>query len=194
MMASYVLSRTLVPIMIDLLLAERGARRQQRDQAGCFGRLHAGSSAGFERFRDGYVGLLQGIAAPAHGRLRRGLLAVARRRRRRCSPSSAATSSRRGRRPVPAARARPGRHAPGGDRAALPAVEDEIREIIPASDLDLILDNIGLPARTYNLAFGDSATIGADGEILVALNGSARTDGGVRRRAARASCPSASRS
>ncbi len=35
------------------------------------------------------------------------------------------------------------------------AVEDKIREVIPESDRDLIVDNIGLPARSYNFAFGD---------------------------------------
>jgi multidrug efflux pump subunit AcrB len=36
--------------------------------------------------------------------------------------------------------------------------------------VELVLDNIGLPNRTYAMAFGDSATTGmADGEILVAL-------------------------
>ncbi len=29
-------------------------------------------------------------------------------------------------------------------------VEDKIREVIPAKDRDLIVDNIGLPARSYN--------------------------------------------
>jgi multidrug efflux pump subunit AcrB len=50
-------------------------------------------------------------------------------------------------------------------------VENAIREIIPREEVDLVLDNIGLPNRTYAMAFGDSATTGmADGEILVALS------------------------
>ena len=50
------------------------------------------------------------------------------------------------------------------------AVENKIRAVIPASDLDLIVDNIGLPARLYNLAFADGSTIGTnDGVILVSL-------------------------
>ena len=50
------------------------------------------------------------------------------------------------------------------------AVEDKIREVIPASERDLIVDNIGLPARPYNLAFADGSTIGVnDGVILVSL-------------------------
>ena len=50
------------------------------------------------------------------------------------------------------------------------AVEDKIREVIPQDDRDLIVDNIGLPARSYNYAFGDGTAIGVnDGVILVAL-------------------------
>jgi multidrug efflux pump subunit AcrB len=50
------------------------------------------------------------------------------------------------------------------------AVEDKIREVIPERDRDLIVDNIGLPARAYNLAFADGSTIAInDGVILIAL-------------------------
>ena len=31
------------------------------------------------------------------------------------------------------------------------AVEDKIREVIPENERELIVDNIGLPARSYNL-------------------------------------------
>jgi len=49
-------------------------------------------------------------------------------------------------------------------------VEAEIHKVIPAEEIGLLLDNIGVPAETFNMAFGDSATIGtADGEILVSL-------------------------
>ena len=42
--------------------------------------------------------------------------------------------------------------------------------MIPADEVEMVLDNIGLPNRTYSMGFGDSSTIGmADGEILVAL-------------------------
>ena len=51
------------------------------------------------------------------------------------------------------------------------AIEKEIRTQIPASRLHLILDNIGLPAGGINLAFVQSATISnSDGDILIALN------------------------
>ena len=47
----------------------------------------------------------------------------------------------------------------------------KIRDVIPEKDRRLIVDNIGLPARSYNLAFSDGSTIGVnDGVILVALN------------------------
>jgi multidrug efflux pump subunit AcrB len=62
------------------------------------------------------------------------------------------------------------------------AVEDKIREIIPEHDRDLIVDDIGIPQRAYNLAFTDGSTINAnDGVILVALKeGHAPTAGYVR--------------
>ena len=50
-------------------------------------------------------------------------------------------------------------------------VEKEIRTLIPASRMHLILDNIGLPAGGINLAFAQSATISnSDGDIQIALN------------------------
>jgi multidrug efflux pump subunit AcrB len=49
-------------------------------------------------------------------------------------------------------------------------VGNEIREIIPDNQPNLVVDNIGLPARAYNLAFSDGSTIGVnDGVILVSL-------------------------
>jgi multidrug efflux pump subunit AcrB len=65
--------------------------------------------------------------------------------------------------------------APAGTRienteGIFQAVEDKIREIIPERERDRIADNIGLPARSYNLAYADGSTIGVnDGVILVAL-------------------------
>lgn len=50
-------------------------------------------------------------------------------------------------------------------------VEAAVRKIIPPHEVATILSNIGLPANGINLAFGDSATVGsADGEMLVALH------------------------
>jgi CzcA family heavy metal efflux pump len=50
------------------------------------------------------------------------------------------------------------------------AIEAEIRRIIPADRMDMILDNIGLPNGGFNIAFGSNATISnSDGDILIAL-------------------------
>ncbi len=49
-------------------------------------------------------------------------------------------------------------------------VEDEIRRTLPPGEVDLILDNIGLPNSGISLAFSDASTIGpSDGDILIAL-------------------------
>jgi multidrug efflux pump subunit AcrB len=63
------------------------------------------------------------------------------------------------------------------------AVENKIRDIIPENERELIVDNIGLPFRLYNLAFADGSTIGVnDGVILVSLkDGHAPTADYVRK-------------
>ena len=50
------------------------------------------------------------------------------------------------------------------------AVEEEIRRILPPDSIDMILDNIGLPNGGFNLAFSNSATISnSDGDIQISL-------------------------
>src|SRR5262249_1730342 len=45
-------------------------------------------------------------------------------------------------------------------------IEREIRQVVPASEIDTIIDNIGLPNGGFNLAYGDSPTLGVgDGDI-----------------------------
>src|SRR5271166_1315921 len=49
-------------------------------------------------------------------------------------------------------------------------IENVIRSVIPKDQIDLVIENIGLPMN-LNLALSDTATISsADGEILVSLN------------------------
>src|SRR5260370_5348803 len=49
-------------------------------------------------------------------------------------------------------------------------VEDKIRQVIPKKDFDLMVDNFGVPARSYNWAFADGTTIAVnDGVIMVSL-------------------------
>ena len=50
-------------------------------------------------------------------------------------------------------------------------VEAVIRETIPADEIQMVIDNIGIPGGGINLAFSDASIVSAaDGEILVALN------------------------
>jgi multidrug efflux pump subunit AcrB len=49
-------------------------------------------------------------------------------------------------------------------------VEGEIRRIVGTGQIDVMLDNIGLPYSGINIALSDSATVGPmDGEILISL-------------------------
>jgi multidrug efflux pump subunit AcrB len=49
-------------------------------------------------------------------------------------------------------------------------VEAAVRQIVGDSQIDVILDNIGLPYSGINIALSDSATVGPmDGEILISL-------------------------
>ena len=64
----------------------------------------------------------------------------------------------------------------------LQQVEDTIREVVPARDLGGVLDNIGLPANNYNLAFSDGSIVACnDGQVLASLKpGHAATAGSIR--------------
>jgi multidrug efflux pump subunit AcrB len=169
MLASYGLSRTLTPITIGLLLKGERHGAAGEASAGRFSRLHRGFERGFERMRQGYVRLLTSLLE-----------------RRRIVPVVAvlvlalgtAMLLLVGRDFFPAidgGQIQLHVRAPAGSRIEsteriFEAVEDKIREIIPARERELIVDNIGLPARAYNLAFADGSTIGVnDGVILVAL-------------------------
>ncbi len=169
MLASYALSRTLTPIIIGLLL--KGEHHGPPDDAATnvFARFHGAFERAFERMREGYARLLRGVlehrlAVPAVGFL---ILALA-----------AAMLMLVGRDFFPAidgGQIKLHVRAPAATRIEaterlFQAVEDKIREIIPERDRDLIVDDIGIPQRAYNLAFTDGSTINAnDGVILVAL-------------------------
>jgi multidrug efflux pump subunit AcrB len=169
MLASYGLSRTLTPITIGLLL--KGERRHTDDgiPRGLFSRMTAAFDRSFERLRDGYSELLRLLL-----------------RRRAIVPIVAALMLGLGAVMfifvgrdffplIDGGQIQLHVRAPAGTRiesteAIFQAVEDKIREVIPENDRSLIIDNIGLPARAYNLAFADGSTIGInDGVIQVAL-------------------------
>ena len=62
MLASYVLSRTLVPILIDVLVInEKHGHDPDAQPPGFFGSIHAGFERGFSKFHRSYVGLLHRV-------------------------------------------------------------------------------------------------------------------------------------
>jgi len=176
MLASYLLSRTLVPTMVLYLLAPEARARDGGDaghvapiQRSIFRRISDAFEAGFLRFARAYEGALDW--ALAH---RRVLIAVF----LTFAFGSLALYPFIGRDFFPtvdAGQLRLHVRAPPGTRIEeteiyFQQVEDYIRQVIPAAEVNGIIDNIGVP-NSINLALSDSVTVGtADGEILVALN------------------------
>jgi multidrug efflux pump subunit AcrB len=175
MMASYLLSRTLVPTMVKYLLRHEAELYQnesgeiEENIPGVFWRIHHGFQRGFERMREGYRRLL--AASLAHRKVVTvcfGVLGVA------CA-SVAPFLGTDFFPAVDAGQIRVHVRAPAGTRieeteAWFARVEDTIRRVIPPHELTDVLDNIGLPYSGLNIALSDSATIGPfDGEILVSL-------------------------
>jgi multidrug efflux pump subunit AcrB len=169
MLASYGLSRTLTPITIGLLLKGERHHRDRGTPAGLFSRISAAFERGFERLRGGYSKLLTTLLrrraiVPVVAVLILGLGAV-----------MLMLVGRDFFPLIDGGQIQLHVRAPAGTRiesteAIFQAVEDKIREVIPEKDRSLIVDNIGLPARAYNLAFADGSTIGInDGVIQIAL-------------------------
>jgi multidrug efflux pump subunit AcrB len=195
MLASYLLSRTVVPTMVNFL--ERGkhsrssgvqnaedgapasashvsrhseAAAEARHAPGFFGRIHEGFNRQFEKLRSFYVARLNWCLQ--HTRLVLGLLSAL------VVLSLVILTPFLGEDFFPLVDAGQFRlhvSAPAGTRIedtqhVFTQVEDVIRSVIPKDEIDLVLDNIGLPWN-LNVAMGDSATISvSDGEILVSLN------------------------
>ena len=167
MLASYILSRTLTPITIGMLL--RHERHDAGPPRGFFGRLSHSFETGFENFRVSYVELLQSLLA------RRFVIPLV------CVAILALAgvmyvSVGRDFFPnIDSGQIQLHVRGPAGMRieateALFQQVENTIRDIVPEDERERIVDNIGLPARTYNLAFADGSAIGVnDGVIIVAL-------------------------
>ncbi len=191
MLASYFLSRTVVPTFVHFLLqgqpvlhdSEDGHVDPRAPKGDFFWRVHVRFNRHFARLRAAYTRALDKclnhrkalvIGSAVIVLLTAGLLPFL---GRDFFPL------------VDAGQFRLHVRAPAGTRIEeteriFSKVENVIREIIPANELTAILDNIGLPAGSVALAFSDSVTISsADGEILVSLNADkhASTWGYVRR-------------
>ncbi len=182
MLASYALSRTLTPITIGLLTKGESHAPPTSRLGRLFSTTHHAFERGFEAMRRQYVELLKVLLGHRFIVPSIAVLVVA---------SGAVLFTLVGRDFFPVidgGRIQLHVRAPAGTRIEatehlFQAIEDKIREAIPEHDRELIVDNIGLPARPYNLAFTDGSTIGVnDGVILVALkDGHAPTEDYVRK-------------
>jgi multidrug efflux pump subunit AcrB len=170
MLASYLLSRTIVPTLVRYLLATESHDRGAAPAApGLFGRLHEAFQRRFERLRAAYVRTLEtALARPGRVVAVFALLVL----------SGLVLLPFVGRDFFPTVDTGQFRlhvRAPAGTRIeeteqVFADVEAAIRRMIPKEEIQLVIDNIGQP-QPINLGFTDSVTIGpADGEILVSLN------------------------
>ncbi|EJN07171.1 efflux RND transporter permease subunit [Herbaspirillum sp. YR522] len=167
MVASYILSRTLVPTLVMLLMGSHGqvdAAKQSLLQ-----RVYLAFDARFERVRRGYTLVLSSLLAHRR-RFAFGFLGF-------CLLSCLLFPflGRDFFPSVDAGQLRLHMRAPTGTRIEETArladqVERVIRELIPEHELETILDNLGVPNSGINLSYSNAGTIGTlDGEMLMAL-------------------------
>jgi multidrug efflux pump subunit AcrB len=176
MMASYLLSRTLIPTMVHYLLKvevklyARGEHGETSGGTGIIWKAHYIFNRRFELMRASYTSLLhwsldhRGPVLAGFGLFVAGSLTLAGFIGRDFFPT------------VDSGQMRLHARAPSGTRierteVIFADIEREIRSVIPPKEIETIIDNIGIPNSSYNLAFGDNPTIGAgDGDILISLN------------------------
>ncbi|WP_412024640.1 efflux RND transporter permease subunit [Burkholderia cepacia] len=169
MLASYVLSRTLVPTLAMLLFRPQQASTGPDHATSRFARIHHAFNNAFERLRAWYIVLLS-------------MLLVRRRFYAMCFLGFCVLSTGLvfvlGRDFFPNADSgniRLHMRAPTGYRIEETArladqVERVIREAVPPDELGAIVDNLGLPVSGINLSYSNAGTIGTlDGELLIAL-------------------------
>ena len=175
MIASYILTYTLVPTMAHVLL------RNQSHQAGAGARFQRGFEARFEQIRQGYMGMLRfALARPfvfAGGFLCAAALSLA------LAPFLGEDFFPS----VDAGAIKIHMRAPTGTRieetTRLAAeVEQAIRSTIPPDRVASVVNNIGLPISGINLSYGNTGTIGVfDADMLVTLReGATSTDAYVK--------------
>ncbi len=172
MIASFVLSRTLVPTMAMYLLKPHAGDVHAAgtpNSRNPLVRFQRGFEARFERFRGGYGRLLERALATGKPFLI-GFLAVV--------ALSMLLIPFLGQNFFPAVDA--GQitmhvRAPIGSRiestsAEFDRIARKVRQIIPANELVSVVDNIGLPVSSINATYNNSGTIGPqDGDILIQL-------------------------
>jgi len=170
MIGSYVLSRTLVPTLANYLL--RGQAHGHDGRAPTRNplvRFQRGFERRFEQIRGGYSSLLE-IALELRWLFVIGFLVVV--------AGSFTLLPYLGRNFFPSVdsgQIKLHMRAQTGTRIEETArltdnVEKAVRQTIPPSQLDNIVDNIGLPISGINMAYGNSGTIGvSDADILITL-------------------------
>jgi len=168
MLASYLLSRTLIPTLVMYIM--RGHEHRAEAAKSVLGRFQRGFERKFEDFRRSYESLLETTLE------HRGLFVV-------CflifCVLSLGLFTFLGQDFFPQVdagllrlhlRARPGLRVEETARLC-DQVEGFVREQIPSGQLQTILDNIGLPNSGINQSYSSNGTIGtSDAEILIALN------------------------
>jgi multidrug efflux pump subunit AcrB len=166
MLASYVLSRTLVPTLARYLLKTNDQGSASRN---LFARIQRSFEAGFARVREGYRQLLTALLAnrklfvPGFLGLCLGGFLLLPWLGQNFFPDTDSGQF------ILHVRGRTGLRIEETARL-FDLVEDYIRQRIPSRELDNILDNIGLPYSPYNTMHSTSGVLGAsDGDVLVSL-------------------------
>ena len=166
MLASYVLSRTLVPTMALLMM---GHQEHSNKVVAWIHKVHTQFNAQFEKLRNNYILLLSAILAHRKNFML-GFLGF-------CL-MSCSIFFLLGRDLFPqidTGQIKLHVRAPSGTRIENTAllvddVETVIRQVIPKGEIKTILDNIGLPYSGINLTYSNSGTIGTiDADILISL-------------------------
>jgi multidrug efflux pump subunit AcrB len=170
MLASYLLSRTLVPTLAMYLLRPHQIHTSEPKPWNLPARFQQAFERGFEKFRAGYIGMLdtcirhRGIFVPAFLGVCASAFLLVPWLGRDFFPTTDAGQfnlhfrAKTGTRIEETARL--------GD-----LIESSMRETIPESDLASIIDNIGVPYSSINMTYSNSLPIGTmDADILVTLN------------------------
>jgi multidrug efflux pump subunit AcrB len=169
----------LTPVIIGLLLK---GEDHAATPGSWFGRFHQGFEHGFDRFRRGYTRMLTLLLK------RRWIVPVAAVLMLALGGVMVTFAGRDFFPEIDGGQIQLHVRAPAATRIEateriFQEVENKIREIVPERDRALMVDDIGVPQRVYNLAFTDGSTINVnDGVILISLkDGHAPTAGYVRR-------------
>ena len=170
MLASYILSRTIVPTMAKYLLRHHREGHEPASSRNPFVRFQLTFEAGFEKFRGANHRLLEGLLH--HRRMFLAAFFAA------CLGSLAILVPWLGQDFFPSVDAGSFKlhvRGPTGMRIEDTAflcdlVERSIRQQIPAAEVSSVIDNIGLPYSGINLSYSNSAPVGtSDADILVTL-------------------------